>query len=231
MADSGGSSTFQTKSAYAAARLREGFEQGKYAPGQRLQVARLAEELGLSLTPVREALAKLASEGLVEVDPHRGARVADISLPGLSEVYMARMMLEPAAARLAADSIRDEELERLRVIHTKFIEATNNGEVGSLRPLNDEFHLLIYDSSRSPLLRRLVKLVWAMAPHDTFAIISERSARTIEQHEKILDALEGRDAGEAEKAVRNHIAESFELIRTTKEGDGRVQRRSEGKPY
>jgi DNA-binding GntR family transcriptional regulator len=215
---SAGNPVFQTKSAYATAKLREALQQGEYAPGQRLHITKLAKELGLSLTPVREALAKLASEGLVEVDPHRGARVADIPLPNLSEVYMLRMMLEPAAARLATERIGPEELDRLRGIHDKFIEAASNGEIESLRPLNDKLHFLIYDLSRSPLLLRLIRLVWAMAPHDTFMIIPDRAARSITEHEKILDALEKHDAERMEETVRNHIEESFDLIRSTKKG-------------
>ena len=207
---------YQTKSAYAAARLRQAFSQGKYAPGDRLQIAKLAKDLNLSLTPVREALLELANEGLVDMQPHRGARVADVPVMDLTEVYLIRERLESAATRLAAERATKERCDELDACHARFVEAVGTGKREDLRTLSDDFHDAIYDMAQSPLLRRMIRSAMESAPSDTFTLIKSRAQRSIGFHEDILKAIRRGDGATAEALMSTHIRDSLELILAAK---------------
>ena len=223
MAD-GESQRFLTKSAYAASILRQALEEGRYGAGERLQATKLAKDLGLSLTPVREALIELANEGLVEIAPHRGARVAEIPLTDLSEVYLVRSMLESAATSIAAARIGKAELTRLLKVHDAFKDAVAEKDAARLRSLNDEFHFMIYNAAATPLLRRLIRLVWRSAPRDTFSLIPERAAHSARDHEEIVQSLVARDPRRAEQAMRSHIQDSLDLITRFKQRSEKKRR-------
>lgn len=209
---------YQTKAAYAAAVLRDAVEQGKYTAGDRLPIAQVASELGLSLTPVREALFELASEGLIDIQPHRGARVADVPLKDMDEVYMIRAVLESTAAGRAAERAQPEEITALDDMHQQLVKAVEAEDTDSLRDLNDEFHRLIFESAKSPLLHRLIRDVAAQCPADTFHVIKERSTRTVEEHSQVLSAIRAGDAELATRRMRVHLENSLDLIRAAKTG-------------
>jgi DNA-binding GntR family transcriptional regulator len=211
-----GMAHYQTKSAYAAARLRQAVSEGTYGPGDRLQIAKLAKDFNLSLTPVREALLELASEGLVDIEPHRGARVADVPVTDLTEAYLVRERLESAATRLAAERASDEFSAALAACHSQFVEAVEAGELEALRRLSDGFHGLIYDMAQSPLLRRLIRDALGSAPSDTFTLIKDRAQHSVHYHEEILKAILLRDGDAAESLMTAHIRDSLELILTAK---------------
>jgi DNA-binding GntR family transcriptional regulator len=213
---------FQTKSAYATAMLREALAEGRFARGERLQLAKLARELGLSLTPVREALFALAREGLVEMAPHRGARVGEVPIADLAELYAVRAILESPAARLAAVHLGSGDLAHLERVHADFGKAAQARSSTRLRALNDEFHFTIYDVAGSPLLRSYIRDVWSRSPLDTFARLPERAQRSLEDHEAIMAALRAGDGAAAEVAMRRHLETSFELLeRHRKRSDAR----------
>ena len=203
---------FHTKSEYAASMLRDALANGTYGAGERLTAARLAKELGLSMTPVREALIELANEGLVEISPHRGARVAEIAPAQLSEVYLARSILEPAATRLAAPELDKAAIEKLRRLHQEFAAAAQAKDSAALLSINEQFHFTIYDAAGSPLLNRLIRTVWSSAPNDTFRLIPGRAERSTKEHTAILRALSSGNPQRAEAAMRSHISDSLGLI-------------------
>ena len=207
---------FQTKTAYAAAMLRQAFAERKYSAGDRLQTAKLAAEFGLSLTPVREALFELASEGLVDLEPHRGARVADVPINDLNEVYFIRDLLESTATRLAAERATLQQVEALAKCHQQFVNAVEADDRESLRELSDEFHDLIFEAAQSPMLHRLIRNVSSSAPADTFHVVKGRAARSITDHEKILEAIRSRQGERAEAHMHAHVQGSLDLIRATK---------------
>jgi DNA-binding GntR family transcriptional regulator len=205
-----------TKSAYAASVLRRALSDGVYGAGDRLTTAKLAKELGLSMTPVREALIELANEGLVEIAPHRGARVAELALADLSEVYLAREILEPAATRLAVPRLDAVKIRELRRLHKAFVAAAKVSDSRALLELNAKFHFAIYDASDSPLLNRLIRTVWSSSPNDTFRLIPGRAARSVKDHTAVLKALVAGDVRAAETAMRLHIHDSLGLIEAYK---------------
>jgi DNA-binding GntR family transcriptional regulator len=209
---------FQTKSAYAASVLRKALAEGRFVAGQRLLATQLARDLGLSMTPVREALMQLAHDGLVEIAPHRGVRVADIPLADLADTYVVRAILESAAAKLAARRMRPEEIAQLRSIHAKFVKAVSarSPDVARLRELNEEFHFIIYAAAGSSLLRRMIRTAWTSSPRDTFGVLPLKTAK--DDHGELIDALEAGEGDRAEELMREHIEEAAKVLRRFKKG-------------
>ena len=193
--------------------LREALAEGRFARGERLQLAKLARELGLSLTPVREALFELAREGLIELAPHRGARVGEVPISDLSEIYAVRAILESSATGMAAANVNADDLAHLERIHADFGGAAKARSSTRLRALNDEFHFTIYAAAGSPLLSSYIRDVWSRSPLDTFARLPERARQSLDDHGAILEALRTGDAAAAQHAMRRHLEVSFELLK------------------
>lgn len=124
--------------------LREAIVEGRLKPGQRLMEVQLAEQLGVSRTPVREAIRKLELEGLVVMLPRKGAYVANMSLKDLKDVLEIRASLEGLAASLAAERISDEDIKKLEFIIEEFNDSINESNVEALLKKDVEFHECIY---------------------------------------------------------------------------------------
>jgi len=193
--------------------LRDAIIQGRLQPGIWLRQAPLAEELGVSQMPVREALKRLVAEGLAERIPYKGVKVVEFTPEDIVDISTNRLVLESLAVHLAAPLITDEELEGLRDILRESKKCANEEEISRRRVLNTEFHLLICKASRRRYLVRLIEALWKWFPSvmlyegmlrqkELFPIRSERENQ---EHWAILHALEQRNAQLAEREVRQHI--------------------------
>ena len=197
-------SVLQTRGGFVVDRLREAILRGYFKPGQRLDQSEIAELLDVSRSPVREALRTLAAEGLVEVYPHRGAVVAELSLAELEEIYFIRGTLEGMAARLAAAKMDDERIAALQTILEQLNEAT---DLDHWLELNRDFHNLIYQTINRPRLFSLIQSLRNIAAPYTRQYITfpEHLAATQEGHRRILQALINRDGATAQKETQNHL--------------------------
>ena len=186
---------------------------GELQPGQWLRQDEIASQLGVSMTPVREALDSLVAAGLAQREPYRGVRVIELTHEEMLDAYGLRLMIEPAAARLASenrDPLRGEELKRLLARTMKLVRLT---EMSSLRELSREFHALIVSMSGSPLLLRFYQMAankfpdWmlyeAMFRHPKNLKASLRAEQT--QHRAIVDAILNHDAETAARAAHDHL--------------------------
>jgi DNA-binding GntR family transcriptional regulator len=188
---------------------------GSLERGARLRQEALAAELGVSRTPLREALRRLASEGLVELEPNRGARIPDLSRADMLSAYEARLALEPGAARLAAVSRDRDALERMRSAIDRHRRATTHI---ALFDANRAFHLALVDGARNEHLSRVAGILWASR---IGAVIYGRQDETPEQvaadaddHARIVEAVAAGDADRAERLVREHIGDALEAFRS-----------------
>jgi DNA-binding GntR family transcriptional regulator len=206
-------------------RLRACILTGAYGPDERLIEEQLAERLGVSRTPVRQALTMLEAEGLVEIAPNRGATVCSFSIEDVWDIYDLRAVLEGHAARRAAGGIERRELELLRELASEMEGLPgqfddHEEEIRALVALNQEFHGTIVEASRNRRLERLInrtveiplmfKAFFWYTPHE----------RTISNlyHRQILEALENGDADRAEIIMREHVYEGRDfVIRALKE--------------
>lgn len=194
----------------AAARLRGAIRSGEYAPGDRLGEVELAATLGVSRTPIREALRLLEAQGLVEILPNRGARVVRWSVEDLEEIYDLRSTLESHAAFRAATRVRPEVLGRLFALCSAMEDAVADGsseDLVRLSELNNQFHGEIITAADSPRLSAiLASLVQVSLVARTFAQYSaDELARSMHHHREIATALEARAAEWAAAVMRTHV--------------------------
>ena len=191
--------------------IRERITSGSLPRGARVHQEDLAEELGVSRTPVREALRRLAAEGLVEMRTNRGARVADIDQGGMRGAYDARLVVEPGAARLAAARRLAEPLARMRAAAVAQRRSLRNVERSF--EANREFHLALVAASGNEYLVQLAERLWVARIGATIyerqVETQERMVLDVREHELILEAIEAGDSRRAESLTRRHLADAM----------------------
>lgn len=217
MSDDGPNNEFilhQTIQESVAEYIRTRIMERDYKPGEHLVQDELAEQLGVSRTPIREALQKLASEGYVVLSPHRGASVADFSLEELEAIYSVRIGLESYAAYLAAQRITDDELDELDA-HLRAMDRVNEqGDIDRLIALNRDFHIAIYAAARQQRLSDLIinYLDLAERYRRIFHSLKNRAEHTVDEHQEQLDALRAHDADLATRLTREHLEQTASAL-------------------
>lgn len=213
---------------YAA--IRQRIADGSLPRGARVHQEGLAEELGVSRTPVREALRRLAAEGLVQMRTNRGATVLDIDRVGMRAAYEARVVIEPGAARLAA-KLRDRRaLGRMDAAVAEQRRALRS--VGRSFEANRAFHLALVAGSGNEFLIRFSEQLWVArigaAIYERQLEVQERLLLDIAEHEQILAAVQNGDGRRAESLTRRHLVEamrlSTDILADLEEGEGAAHR-------
>ncbi len=191
--------------------LKRAILTGKVGAGSRLNETVIARELTVSTTPVREALRRLASEGLVTIVPWRGAIVEDIKDKHLVEVYQCRAALEGFAARLAAESMDESGIEQL---HDLLAQAESTDSPQALSEINSQIHNVIIGYANNSRLASLLELFndVILTHRDMTAYSKERRQSIHQEHIHIVDALMQHDADRAENAMRRHVLEGLKFI-------------------
>lgn len=194
--------------------LREAIIQGRLKPGERLMEIQLAEEMGVSRTPVREAIRKLELEGFVVMVPRKGAYVAGISIKDIVDVFEVRAALEALAAGLAAERATPEELEDMERAVLQIYEVSNGQNLDSLVERDTRFHELIYKASRN---QRLVQIITLLKEHfqrfrTTSLALPGRGKHAVEEHKNIVEAISERNVELASALAREHIETAEQLF-------------------
>ena len=194
--------------------LRDDILRGELEPGERLMEIHLAEKLGVSRTPVREAIRKLELEGLVKMIPRRGAVVASITISDLEDVLEVRKVLEQLTVKLACEKITDEEIALLKKYHEEFAKAINTNDLTSLAEKDVSFHDVIYNASHNNRLIQILNNLREQMYRYRLEYIKDRQKRKllVSEHEKILNAVMNRDSTTAEAAIDAHIAKQEKTI-------------------
>jgi DNA-binding GntR family transcriptional regulator len=202
-----GPSSRRTLAEVAAAELHELILSGELPPGTPLRLVDLANRLQMSQMPVREGLRRLEALGLVEVIPHRGAWVRDLSMDDLTDTYQTRLALESLAVRAAAARFSEADTKRAAEALAKHVRLEKAGDLIAARSAHTEFHFAIYRAGGSRWLPRAIEPVWQNSERYRFG--SPRSRAKIElarqEHQAILDACIARDIDGAETALRAHL--------------------------
>lgn len=194
-----------TKTEAAFHWLRAAIEEGRLKPGDSLAVGELTKDLGMSPTPVREALRLIQAQGLAEHQPHRGMIVARHSPAEAEELYTIRVLLEPLAAELAAEKIDDKALQHVQELHEQLSTAVASDALRSdTAELNAAWHRAVYRACGSRYLVEFMDRLWAA--REVQALWHSRRAPTsVAEHAQITEALVRRDARAAGKLMRHHI--------------------------
>ena len=189
---------------------------GKYKPGDWLRQDDIASQMGVSMTPVREALDLLVSTGLAERVPYRGVRVREMSAKDIADAYGLRLVLETLAAREAASHITAEQISRLEEIVDEVRKHIKLNEMPIERQLSGEFHSVIAEASGSDLLVKLYSIVanafpdWLLyeAVYRDPELLTGTFSQTYNELKAILDALKKGDAEQAAQKTREHVLDS-----------------------
>lgn len=192
-------------------KLREDILNGRYQNGDELREAALGKELGVSRTPVREALRQLELEGLVTMVPNKGAYVNGISDQDVQDIYLIRARLEGLCARMAAERIDASTLEEMEetIMLTEFHE--KNGHYDQLFRLDSRFHRLLYEACRSKILEHELKVFhqYVQQVRKNALRKGPRAEQSTKEHEAVLQAIKARDPDEADRLATLHILNSI----------------------
>lgn len=198
---------YSSKSDIVCAMLRELIISGELSASEPLRQRDLATRFGVSQTPVREALRRLESEGLVVNDPHRGSTVAASRNGIVQDNSLLRATLEPLGARLAAEAVTEEQLVRLRELNDDMVISQHDHERYST--LNREFHFAIYEAAASPMLLSMMRLLWQAMPEGPK--VTRPHGESAAQHQELIEALAARDPERAAEITRQHILSTHHL--------------------
>ena len=190
--------------------VRDMIIDGKLKPGEKIPERARTEHFGVSRTPLRECLKALAAEGLVELVPNRGAIVARITPEEIDELFPILGALEALAGELACTRLDDADLQKLRSMHERMVDHFHYGEEGPYRRINRQFHQTLFDiagnASLSEMYRQLLGRI-----HLVRFLVDKRETdwqKAVDEHERIMDALERRDGERLAQILKQHLTET-----------------------
>lgn len=190
--------------------LREDILNGKYKENDELREITIGEELGVSRTPVREALRQLELEGLVRIVPNKGAYVTGITRKDVIDIFKIRSMLEGLCARWATEHITKEQIEELEemLLLSEFrLKKEKSAVADQVSELDGRFHKVLYEASNSRILEHVLSDFhkYVKLARKTSVGAENRAAKSIEEHRAILDAIKQKDVDLAEELADRHI--------------------------
>ncbi|BEU87964.1 GntR family transcriptional regulator [Selenomonas sp. TAMA-11512] len=194
--------------------LREAIRKGILEPGERLMEINLAEELGVSRTPVREAIRKLELEGFVVMMPRRGTYVSEISIRDINEVFEIRTSLETLSSGLAAERITAEELETLQRLLVEIGRYIDEGDMEKIVETDMRFHDLLYQASRNSRLVGVINNLREQLTRFRTTSMSYpgRLKETLKEHRAMVEAIAQGNVKDAQKAAKTHMEKSEQTL-------------------
>ena len=186
--------------------VRKRIFDGTYSAGEYVRLDQLAAELGISVTPVREALFELRAEGLLAQQPRRGFVVLPVTGRDLADVANLQAHVGGELAARAADNIDDDQLREMKDIQAELEEAYAGNDIERTVRLNHDFHRAINVAANSPKLAQMMSQITRYAPESVFPVIAGWPAQSIRDHRRVLSALAKHDGELARKAMSDHLA-------------------------
>lgn len=197
-------------------RIREDILNGRYMTGDKLVEIKLADELGVSRTPVREALKQLELDGLVDNIPNRGVVVKGISQDDIDDILTIRLCIEGLVGQWAAERILDEEVKELEEIFDLMEFYTSKGDVDKIFELNTKFHETLYKATKSRYLEGVLKdfQLFIKSSRNNSLKTEGRLFTALEEHRNILIAIQNHDRESTRNTLVKHISESNDNIKS-----------------
>ena len=182
---------------------------GKYKENDELREITLGKELGVSRTPVREALRQLELEGLVKIIPNKGAYVTGISTKDVNDIYVIRSLLEGLCSRWATEHITEEQIDKLEeiVLLSEFHLTKKKEQASQVSKLDGEFHKVLYEACDSRILEHVLSDFhkYVQLARTTSIENNDRAEKSIAEHKEILEAIKNKDADRADKLAYEHV--------------------------
>jgi len=187
--------------------LREAILNGHLRPGERMMEVQLAEELGVSRTPVREAIRKLELDGFAVMIPRKGAYVSNLSIKDIADVFEIRGSLESLAAGLAAERISPDGLEELERLLVQVAECAKAGDLDRLVEVDTQFHAVLYRASRNERLAQMISTLLEQIQRFRRITMGSpgRMQETLEEHRRLVDAVADRNVSLAQALAIEHM--------------------------
>jgi DNA-binding GntR family transcriptional regulator len=203
----GSTAPSRPKADYLADRLREEIVDGRRRPGERIRQEAVASQFGTSRIPVREALRKLASEGLMTIEPHVGARVARLDVVELDEIYLLRERVEPMAIAQSAAALTDDQLQAVHRAAVAMEAVADPNDLREWLQLDRDFHFATYAAAVMPRTLDLIRSFWNATQQyrRLYTQLPNRLAIAHAEHDLLFDALKRRDPEDAERILVTHI--------------------------
>lgn len=204
--------------------LREGLTAGRFTPGEKLSFRFIAGTLGVSLTPVREAIRRLVAEGALEMRPSRSVRVPLMTRDKVLELRDIRLAVEGLAAEKAAAIATREQAMQLRRIATELLAARSRGDTSSDRAKIREFHFTLYAIARQPTLLRVIEGLWLQTGPYMNLLYPDfiASPRGPERRLRIIRALQAHDAAAARREIEGDIGDALSYVASLADEDGTI---------
>lgn len=196
-------STLQYK---VTSKLREVILKGEFEPGERLVQEEWAEKLGVSRMPIREALQQLEVEGLVKIEPRRGAIVTPISIEDIEEIYYLRAMLEVEAVKCSLPNLEKEDIVELEELYQKMAMLKEDDiDVQKYTELNKHFHHIMKSGCQWRRIHQMIDTLWVGIPAYTPSLLSSYLQEAHKEHKMMLDYIKQNDPEKLADAIRKHI--------------------------
>lgn len=194
--------------------IKDKIEAGEYSAGDRIVIHDIALQLGISDTPVREAMKKLASESLIKMESHKGARISSINIENLEEIFMIRLELETLACRMSVRNATEAEIAELEALVKKMDESLGCNDSESYVQYNTEFHNLLYYSSHSPVLIDIIKNLYSRSERSRmiFQHAPFRNSVSNDEHRAIVEGLKEKNEEKVVSTIRTQKEFAFSTI-------------------
>jgi len=204
----------KTLSEMTADKIRDLIHKNTLEAGAKLNEIKLCEQLGVSRTPLREALRALSAEGLVEIQPNRGAFVSEISMEELRYSFEVMSILEGSCARLAAERLTNTDLKELEKLHEKLEEHYRDNDPHAYVQHNKDYHEFIQEKTGNPVLSRIVSELRGRIQLHRFRQIYRpgRLDRSIDEHRGLMEAFRAREGERAEKLMQLHLKKQCDAL-------------------
>lgn len=199
-----------------ASSIRDSIIEGKIKPGERLLEPDVANLLGVSRTPLREAFLQLESEGFLKVNPRKGALVTETSPKDAEETYIIKGALEALAAGLASSNLTGAQIEELETINNKMqvIAQSETKDYKTFLELNSLFHFSIYEQCGNEKLKKMIKTLRNQTLRYNYIFLSLLShlEQSVAEHREIIEAIKKREPAQVESAVKKHSDNAFKIL-------------------
>ncbi|TBL76076.1 GntR family transcriptional regulator [Paenibacillus thalictri] len=204
----------KTKSDQVYDFLKEQILSGAYKPDGRIVIRDIGKQLGVSDIPVREAIKRLAADGLLEIKSHSGARVAPINTDNLEEIFLIRLELETLSTRLAAKAATAEEIDILDSLVRQMDESIVQKDLDTYSLSNREFHQLLYRASHAQVLIDMIENLFLRSENSkmVFHYDPDRLLQSNEEHRAIVEAIRQRDEEKAAQIIRTQKESGFKIV-------------------
>lgn len=203
-------STLQFK---VTSKLREVILSGEFEPGERLVQEEWAEKLGVSRMPIREALQQLEVEGLVKIEPRRGAIVTPISIDDIKEIYYLRALLEGEAVKISLPYLTAEDIEQLEHLYEEMASLQENEvDVQTYTELNKHFHALMRSGCKWRRIHQMIDALWVGIPAYTPGLLSSQIKKANKEHDQMLTYIHAGDGEQLEKIMKAHILRTRDAL-------------------